>query len=53
MKFDPDAMNYVFSTEQELTIEETAKLRSKLMENAFRPISGENSSPLKIIIAAF
>ena len=52
MKFDPDAMNYVFSTEQELTIEETAKLRSKLMENAFRPISGENSSPLKIIIAA-
>ena len=52
MKFDPNAMNYVFSTEQELTEEERSKLRQQLITNALKSITGDRSSLMKTIIAA-
>jgi predicted phage tail protein len=52
MKYDPNAMNYVFSTEQEITAEEKSQLRQQLLANAFKPIAGDRSSLMKSITAA-
>ena len=51
MKFDPDALNYIFSTEQEISITETARLRKTLMENASKPLSAFGASTPGAIIA--
>ena len=45
-------MNYVFSTEQEITAEEKSQLRQQLLANAFKPIAGDRSSLMKSITAA-
>ena len=52
MKYDPNAMNYVFSTEQEITAEKKSQLRQQLLANAFKPIAGDRSSLMKSITAA-
>lgn len=52
MKFDPDALNYVFSTEQEITAEERSQLRQQLLSNALKPMIGDKSSLMKTLTAA-